>query len=158
MESATRSTTSARRLLNSLAKCVENYVPLNADKTTWRRAKQEGDRLFNPENGGSYEIFNTRPIPDKIISYSVGDVQCLPNLWNRFWPNSTSRWRDMVTEETKKRVAESQKLGHQPHGRHKALAPWSLEQNRILDSWHDPPPRRAYYDQDDDQDDYQDDD
>jgi exonuclease 3'-5' domain-containing protein 1 len=97
--------------------------------------------LFKVEHGGSYESFNPHPIPDEIVSYCVGDVQYLPELWDRFHGNADG-WRDLVNEETKKRVAASQKPDYQPDSPDRTLAPWSEDQNRILDerNWDDDGP------------------
>ena len=149
MESATRTTTRARKYLNGLAKCVESYGLHGNDLTNWKLAKEKGERLFKTEHGGSYEVFNLRPIPDEIVSYCAGDVQCLPDLWKRFrW--RTNRWRDLVHEETKKRIEATQKPEYQPHGPGRTLAPWSEEQNRILDNWNYVPPPRDCFDEDED--------
>ena len=134
LESATRRTTKSRRLLSGLAKCVEDNVPMSG-RENWKLAKGKGERLFKPEYGGSYEVFNQRPIPEEIIDYCVGDVQCLPELREKFWGAGTVGWKDLVNEETKKRVAASQRPDYQPHGRDKALASWSADQNRTLDQW-----------------------
>jgi exonuclease 3'-5' domain-containing protein 1 len=147
MESAIRTTTRSRKYLNGLAKCVEKCVPY-INRASWKLAKEKGERLFKAEHGGSYEIFNQRPIPDEIVSYCVGDVQCLPELWSRFRQN-TDRWRDLVNEETKKRVTASQKPEYQPHGQDRTLSPWSEDQNRTLDEWNYVPPPRDHFDEDD---------
>lgn len=55
------------------------------------------------------------------------------------------RWRDLVNEESKKRVATSQKPEYQPHGLDRALAPWTEDQNRTLDRWNYVP--RDYFDE-----------
>ncbi|KAK0506923.1 hypothetical protein JMJ35_010623 [Cladonia borealis] len=136
MESATRRTTTSRRLLSGLAKCVEKNAPVSfggSGSGSWKLAKEKGERLFKPEYGGSYEVFNQRPIPAEIVDYCVGDVQCLPDLRDKFWGSRDLQWRDLVKEESTKRVAASQRSEYQPHGRDKALAPWSADQNRILD-------------------------
>ena len=147
MESAARQTTGSRKFLNGLAKCVEQYVYMSrTDLANWKLAKQEEERLFNPEHGGSYEVFNQRPIPDKITSYCVGDVRYLPELRNRFW-SQTGRRRDLVDEETKKRVAMSHESEYQPHGPNRMAAPLSEDQNRTLDQWNYVPPR-DYFDED----------
>ena len=67
---------------------LEKYVLHHIDLASWKLAKEKGERLFKAEHGGSYEIFNQRPIPDEIVSYCVGDVQCLPRLWDRFQRNT----------------------------------------------------------------------
>lgn len=101
--------------------------------------KEKGEKLFKAEHGGSYEIFNRRPIPDEIVAYCVGDVLFLPELWDKF-RNDGKRWQDLVNEETKKRVAASQRPEYQPHGPGRTLAPWSEDQNRHLDAWNYVPP------------------
>jgi exonuclease 3'-5' domain-containing protein 1 len=146
MESATRTTTNSRKYLNGLAKCVEKCVLYDSDLTSWKLAKEKGKRMFKAEHGGSDEIFNQRPIPDDIISYCVGDVQYLPMLWEKFrW--KTIRWRDLVNDATKQRVAASQKPEYLPHGPNRTLAPWNTDQNRRLDEWNYVPPR-DYFDHD----------
>ena len=152
MESATRRTTQSRRLLNNLTRCVEQYATMSlggSGSASWKLAKGKGERLFKPEYGGSYEVFNQRPIPEEIIDYCVGDVQCLPELRDKFSGARTIQWRDLVKDESKKRVAASQRSEYQPHGRHKALASWSKDQNRTLDQWNSVAPPRDYFDDDD---------
>lgn len=148
MESATRMTTSSRKYLNDLAKCLEQGVLHGSDLTSWKLAKEKGERSFKAEFGGSYKIFEQRPIPTEIISYCVGNVQYLPQLWRRFRSN-TDRWQDLVNKETKKRVEASQKPEYQPHGPDRTLAPWSEEQNRTLDEWNYVPPPRDDFEDDD---------
>jgi exonuclease 3'-5' domain-containing protein 1 len=138
MESATRKTTASRKLLNGLAKCVENHLLMpfgSIELRSWKLAKKKGEQLFKPEQGGSYAVFNQRPIPKDIIHYCVGDVQYLPELRDSFCTQRAYR-RDLVVEESKKRVAESQRSDYQPHGPDRAMAPWSKEQNTVLDQLH----------------------
>lgn len=149
MESATRKTTASRKFLSGLAKCVEKNVSMFFDGSglaSWKLAKEKGERLFKAEHGGSYDVFNQRPVTEDIISYCVGDVQYLPELRDRFWTEQVDRWQDLVGEESKKRVSASQGSDYQPHGPDKAIAPWSKEQNIILDQWNYVPPPRNYDD------------
>lgn len=151
MESATRKTAQSRRCLSGLAKCIENnshVVFSGSELQSWKQAKEKGNRLFKREYGGSYEIFNQRPIPEEVVSYCVGDVQCLPALRDLFWKTQTARWQRLVNEESQKRVAASQRLDYQPHGRDRALAPWSEDQNRTLDQWNGGALRSDYFDED----------
>ena len=120
-----------------------------SDLPSWKLAKEKGGRLFKAEYGGSYDVFEQRPIPNEIISYCVGDVQYLPKLWSRIRSN-TNRSRDLVSEETKKRVEASQKPEYQPHGPNRTLAPWCGDQNRKLDEWNYVPPPRDYFGEEDD--------
>lgn len=151
MESATRVTTKSRKFLSGLAKCVEKNVLMlfgGGGLASWKLAKDKGERLFKAEHGGSFEVFNQRPIPEDIISYCVGDVFCLPELRDRFWKMRTNQWRNLVNEESKKRVAASHKSEYQPHGPDRAMAPWSEDQNKTLDEWNYVAPPRDYFDED----------
>jgi exonuclease 3'-5' domain-containing protein 1 len=81
--------------------------------------------LFAPENGGSYEVFNTRPLQDEIMSYCLQDIVFLPILWETFITKlKGSRWLSKVEIETAKRVQISQTQAYEPHGDHKYLGPW----------------------------------
>ena len=151
MESAARKTTQSRRCLSGLAKCIKDnshVVFSGSELQSWKQAKEKGQRLFKREYGGSYEIFNQRPIPEEILSYCVGDVQCLPALRDLFWKTQTARWQRLVKEESKKRVAASQRPEYRPHGRDRTLAPWSEDQNRALDQWNGVAPPKDYFDVD----------
>ncbi|KAF2748621.1 hypothetical protein M011DRAFT_493481 [Sporormia fimetaria CBS 119925] len=131
MINSNRKTTEGRRRLRSLDYCIRTYVamPLIAEQI-WGEAKYDGKQLFAPENGGSYQVFNQRPMSRTMQAYCVGDVQYLPELRRIF----SERCRtELVAEETEKRVVESQSSNYQPNGPHKALAHWSEEQNRVLD-------------------------
>jgi exonuclease 3'-5' domain-containing protein 1 len=146
MESATRRTTASRKFLSGLAKCAEKNVLLSgSDLASWKQVKEKGERLFKAEYGGSYEVFNQRPILDDIISYCVGDVHYLPELRDKFWKTQAFRWRGLVNEESMKRVSASQKPEYQRHGSDREVAPWNEDQNRTLDQWNYMPPR-DYFD------------
>jgi exonuclease 3'-5' domain-containing protein 1 len=135
MESAMRKTTASRRLLNGLKKCPENNLLMSSGDdsfASWNKTKDKGKQLFKAGGGGLSGIFNQRPMCADVVSYCVGDVQHLPELREKFSPR-TSSWRDLVTEETKRRVAASQESHYQPRGPDRAIAPWSEVQNTFLD-------------------------
>lgn len=134
MESATRSTTNSRKFVRGLAKCIEEVLQ-GQEKEQWRLCKDNGERLWCPEKGGSYNVFNIRPLSDEIVAYCVGDVKCLPALYQKF-NDGTDRWRDLVAHESQNRVFVSQQAEYLPDGAGRALSPWSPEQNKMLDSWH----------------------
>ncbi|KAF1365573.1 hypothetical protein EJ07DRAFT_95460, partial [Lizonia empirigonia] len=77
LESETRKTKASRKFLNGLTKCVEKNVLLSFcgnGLASWKLVKKKGELLFKAEHGGSYDVFNRRPIPEDIISYCVNDV------------------------------------------------------------------------------------
>lgn len=68
--------------VSGLATCIKRDGGL-----TWKQAeeaklvKNEGLQLFAPEKGGSYEVFNERPLQPRIEMYCVQDVMHMPKLW-----------------------------------------------------------------------------
>ena len=116
---------SGKRCLNGLAKCIERDAPLTAqEKQRWNMIKDKGASLFDPAKGGSYQVFDTRPLNEDIRRYCVSDVQYMPQLRSVYWARLTLEWKDKVEVETRARVTLSQSAGYQPHGQHKALGPW----------------------------------
>ena len=66
MKSATRKTTQSRRFVSGLAKYIERNVcwwRSSTEATRWDPAKTKGILLFNLSRGGSFAVFNQRPIP-----------------------------------------------------------------------------------------------
>lgn len=128
MESAANYSTS-RKYLSDLTTSIETFVL--TPKLSWSRAREKGEPLFNPERGGSYEVFNQRPIPDDIISYCAENVMALPVMWI-FYSWGEARRNELAKEETEKRVAASQKPEYEPNGPGRIWAPWNEEQHKIL--------------------------
>ncbi|RYP03560.1 hypothetical protein DL764_005061 [Monosporascus ibericus] len=127
MELATR-TSADRRRVNGLSKCIERDAPLAAaERLAWEAAKKKGVRLFAPEHGGSYRVFDERPLSEDIRLYCVQDVRFLPRLWSRYDTRLTPLWRQRVRNAVAERVALSQSPGFNGKGKHMALAPrsWS---------------------------------
>ncbi|KAK4059749.1 hypothetical protein Trihar35433_10565 [Trichoderma harzianum] len=146
MDSAARPTTDQRRLLSGLAKCMQ-FVPLtNAQKNEWTLCKERGDRVWNPDKGGSYSAFNKRPLPAEILRYCAGDVAYLPAMYKKY-ASKSARWRSFVFRASQKRVTESQGERVQPEGKERALSPWTAEEHRMLDSWTEVNSGRSYLSQ-----------
>ncbi|KAJ5941423.1 hypothetical protein N7516_001591 [Penicillium verrucosum] len=122
MELATRKF--SKRCVNGLGKCIENDAGMTADeRANWKAFKDKGRKLFAPECGGSYEVFNTRPLPDEIRQYCAQDVQFLPKLWQKYDGRMTRQWATKVEMEVKNRVRLSKSKTFNGKGRHMALAP-----------------------------------
>lgn len=124
MELATRS--GSKRCINGLARCMErgDASMSYAEKRLWAENKEAGRKLFAPERGGSYEVFNERPIPENIKQYCMQDVKFLPRLWQRYNSILTPMWRGKVEVETEARIRLSQSATFNGQGRHMALGPW----------------------------------
>lgn len=123
----------SKTLVSGLAWCIEQNSHLSAEeKATWRASKQEGNRLFDPAKGGSYAVFDQRPLPDEILKYSVQDVVHMPGLFRIYSGRLSAWWWERVREETVARVALSQIAGFDGKGRHLALGPsaWQVGNRR----------------------------
>ncbi|APA12498.1 hypothetical protein SS1G_03891 [Sclerotinia sclerotiorum 1980 UF-70] len=127
MELATRFY--SRDFLCGLGKCMENDLVQTPEELKVRGAiKQRGIEIFAPEKGGSYEVFNDRPLDPAIVDYCIQDVQLLPELWevyNAKLSKLHKRWAAKIEQETKARILSSQSADYIGEGRHKARAPRS---------------------------------
>ncbi len=72
-----------RRFISGLAKCIEEVMH-GQERDQWRLCKDNGERLWNPEKGGSYSVLNIRPPPNEIVAYCLGDVEHLLALYKKF--------------------------------------------------------------------------
>ncbi|KAM3539896.1 hypothetical protein ARSEF1564_007202 [Beauveria bassiana] len=127
MELATRRT--GRTYVNGLAKCIERDGALSStEMLRWKNCKERGVRLFAPERGGSYRVFNDRPLSQDIVKYCIQDVHFMPRLWDRYNGTLSFAWRKRVETASKERVTLSQSQSYVSHGRHKTLGPrnWLL--------------------------------
>lgn len=123
MELATR--TFSKRCINGLAKCIERDLPMTKkERDDWKMTKDKGIRLFAPEHGGSYDVFNCRPLSDEVRKYCMQDVQFLPLLWLHYSSKLTQNWRRKVEDATNDRIKLSQSANFNGKGRHMALGPW----------------------------------
>lgn len=122
MELATRYY--SKKYVSGLAKCIDRDALLTTDEMrTWKASKEKGLKLFAPERGGSYDVFNVRPLPDDIKEYCVQDVQFLPKLWVQYQGKISSPWTKRVMMESANRVKLSQTATYDGKGKDKALAP-----------------------------------
>ena len=124
LEVATRSW--AKDRVAGLRQCIRSDARLATKvRRDWEAVKERGKALFAAENGGSYEVFNTRPMLQDIVDYCAQDVVYLPVLWNVYSQKIGKKWLKRVQEETVKRVLMSQAESYEPHGEHKVLSPWA---------------------------------
>ena len=130
LEVATRSW--AKDRVVGLGQCIRSAAGLATEvQQDWEAMKERGKALFAAEDGGSYEVFNIRPMLQDIVDYCAQDVVYLPCLWNVYSQKISKRWLKRVQEETVKRILMSQAESYEPHGEHKVLSPWAnTERNR----------------------------
>ncbi|KZL87249.1 3 -5 exonuclease [Colletotrichum incanum] len=123
MENAARP--GRRCFVMGLEKCIDTYAQLSpSEKLRWKAVKEAGLKLCHPKKGGSYEVFNDRPIQALIETYCINDVQHLPQLREKFWRSLNNAWREEVRVETRKRVWESQSKSYEPQSEKKKFGPW----------------------------------
>ena len=131
MEAASRQGPKTR--LAGLANCVRLSAQLDEkEKEHWEAVKQTGIRLFAPENGGSYEVFNMRPLSPEIVEYCAQDVRYLPMLYEIYAGRLSKGWRERVNDETNYRLLESWHPSYEPKGTSKVFTPWSGQMPRLL--------------------------
>jgi exonuclease 3'-5' domain-containing protein 1 len=124
MELATRPF--SKRFIRGLARCIKEDLDMpSAELLKWRITKDRGVALFAAEHGGSFEVFNERPLRRAISEYCIQDVQLLPRLWQRYDAALKPDWRKKVEEATRDRIELSQSEGYNGTGRHMTLGPWS---------------------------------
>ncbi|KAK8097765.1 3'-5' exonuclease [Apiospora kogelbergensis] len=124
MENATRPD-GQRNIINGLAKSMGwRGILSRAERAQWDRCKTAGKAMFNPATGGSFDVFNARPLDPAILSYCVGDVYYLPRLRKKHWGSLSQAWRLKLQKATQARVLESQQKDFDPHSIDKIRSPW----------------------------------
>ncbi|KAL2060850.1 hypothetical protein VTL71DRAFT_8902 [Oculimacula yallundae] len=116
-------------------------------KEAWEAIKEKGCDMFAPDRGGSYAVFDQRPLHRDLAMYCVQDVSCMPDLWNVYsqklpnpnWPgHSKTDWRRAIKTATKARIKDAQSVAYDPRSRTKVFAPnWTKVVYDPFDSDHD---------------------
>lgn len=119
-----------KTFLHGLAKCINEDSGLSGPKRrAWEDIKERGRRLFAPELGGRYEVFNERPLTEAIKKYCEQDVLCMPGLYKIYSSGLGASfqlkgdWFCKIITETESRIEWSTKENYVTHGRSKAIAP-----------------------------------
>ncbi|KAK0664611.1 ribonuclease H-like domain-containing protein [Cercophora samala] len=100
--------------LMGLAYCMELDACSSEEEVKAVKAtKETGRKLFSPACGGSYDVFNQRPIPDRIVEYCAQNAHILPVLWKEYDERlgrlcDGEKKRDLITKEAVERVRVSQ--------------------------------------------------
>ncbi|KAL4789451.1 ribonuclease H-like domain-containing protein [Aspergillus venezuelensis] len=123
------------RFVSGIGKCIDYDAGLSFIERTHRAAvKDKGKRLFAPELGGSYEVFNARPMHADIVRYCAQDVWVLPRLWatydRRGMGASVMR---KVKDAVRERIDVCFEIGYTVKGRERALAPVKLSGSGFVD-------------------------
>ncbi|KXJ87121.1 exonuclease [Microdochium bolleyi] len=117
-----------RRFVMGLQKCIDNFAQLTPTQRAQSKAiKEYGVRTFDPQHGGSYEVFNRRPLDREMALYCINDVKYLSVLRDILWRKLTPAWRAKVASATSARIALSQSADYQPYSKDNASSPWPFE-------------------------------
>jgi exonuclease 3'-5' domain-containing protein 1 len=128
MELATR-TSPSRDFLSGLSNCIRYDSGISYTKGVQAQSVEaQGKSLFAPERGGSYGVFNDRPLKPMVQEYCVQDVVYMPKLWKVYEGRMDEFWWTMVKEALAARVKESQGKGYVSSGKHKGYGCWSAAQ------------------------------
>ena len=72
MELAPRVGPGSSKELRSLVYCVERYVQISSQQqNAWKVSEDNEEKLLDPQKGGFYEVWNERPLKDKIETYCL---------------------------------------------------------------------------------------
>lgn len=124
MELATRNF--SKRCVNGLAKCIERDATIPyPEKRDWQKVKDNGRKLFDPARGGSFAIFDQRPMSQELFEYCAQDVTLMPNLREVYCKKLCDAWWRKIGSETVARIALSHQPSYNGKGRHMALGPTS---------------------------------
>ena len=115
-----------RERVSGLGACIERDAQLPRKAVAvWKATKQKGLSRFSPEHGGSYEVFNSRPMPQDIVDYCTQDVAYLPTLWKVYNRRISPKWMKKVMHESRERIVASQQASYELTGRERILSPWA---------------------------------
>lgn len=110
------------KFLNGLGRTITSYL---TPPMEWEPVKQAGLRLFQPDFGGSYSVFEQRPLDPRIVAYCAQDVTLLFELeetLRRSFGRFGSNWEDRIVAGSARRVSLAEGA-YEGNGRHRALAP-----------------------------------
>lgn len=129
LELATRAALlQSTRLLHGLRRSITTYLIPPQD---WQRVKDRGCALFDPKQGGRYEVFEQRPLDPRLIAYCAQDVTLLFQLEDALkkkMGRASNKWENRIVTESADRVKKAQRPEYMPHGQYKVLPPsgWSI--------------------------------
>eukprot|EP00966_Prymnesium_polylepis_P313192 7236933-Prymnesium_polylepis.1 len=65
------------RFVKGLEHCLKEAASLLPcmDTLKFARIKKKGKRLFSSDNGGSYEVWDSRPLHPDLLEYAANDVE-----------------------------------------------------------------------------------
>ena len=115
------------RFVSGLTRCIEVYAN---PPHTWKQVKEAGIALFSPREGGSYTIFEERPLDPRILAYCAQDVALIFQLEAAMKRTTIverslgDSWDKRILFGSANRVAESKSPNYDGRSReNRAIAP-----------------------------------
>ena len=113
-----------KRCVNGLAKCIQEDCQIGyEEKAEWWRVKEKVRDLFDPSRGGSYAVFDQRPLSSEVERYCTQDVAFMPHLCKIYRGKLCDAWWRKIATETDERIRLSQSAAFRGQGRRMAEAP-----------------------------------
>ncbi|KAK3617886.1 hypothetical protein LTR22_026571 [Elasticomyces elasticus] len=114
----------SKRHVNGLAKCIErdSTIPI-VERRRWQLLKDNGKHLFDPQKGGSYAVFDQRPLSKDILGYCTQDVTFMPHLRDIYRRKLCDAWWRKIKTETEGHIQLSQSPTFRGKGQHMAQSP-----------------------------------
>ena len=94
-----------------------------AEKAKWQRVIDKGRDLFDPARGGSYAVFDQRPLSPEMENYCMQDVAFMPHLCEIYRARLCDAWWRKIEAETEERIRISHSPAFNGKGRHMAEGP-----------------------------------
>jgi len=119
----------SNRFVNGLKRSIEGYLPQSGRE--WAESKEAGRKLFAPELGGHYEVFEARPLDPRLVAYCSQDVSLLFQLEDvlrvKLGAMQALVWENKIISASAERVKVAYNPSFKGKGRHMAIAPagWS---------------------------------
>jgi exonuclease 3'-5' domain-containing protein 1 len=116
----TTTTRPSRDFFSNLSSCIRWGAGISyAERMRVQSVEEAGTKLFAPERGGSYDVFNERPLRKEMKDCCVRDVVHMSKLWKVYHARSDAFWKSMVKEASDARGEESRSKGYVATGEHK---------------------------------------
>ncbi|KAK0930971.1 hypothetical protein LTR29_016547 [Friedmanniomyces endolithicus] len=93
------------------------------ERRRWQVVKDNGKHLFDPQQGGSYAVFDQRPLSKDIKEYCIQDVTFMPHLRDIYRRKLCDAWWRKIDTETNARIQLSQSPSFRGKGQHMAQGP-----------------------------------
>jgi exonuclease 3'-5' domain-containing protein 1 len=120
---------SDKKFVKGLAKCIEQDAPLSlVERREWKAVKERGVALFSPARGGSYAVFDQRPLSPEVEKYCAKDVIYMPALRQKYFGLLSNTWKAKVNTETVARITLSQSATFNTQGNDMAKGPEAWNQ------------------------------